>query len=91
MPGTIGPEPPLKPRDIWAIRAQLRHQQCLRDLPLFNLAIDSKLRGRDLVHLRVNDAILAGNVRPRASVMRSKTGRPVVFQLTEASRQAQLG
>lgn len=74
----IGPKPPLKPKDIWAIRAQLRHQHRMRDLALFNLAIDSKLRGCDLVHLRVADVVLAGSVRQRASVMQSKTGRPVI-------------
>lgn len=71
----VGPKPPLKPKDIWAIRAQLRHQHRIRDLALFNLAIDSKLRGCDLVHLRVADVVLAGSVRPRASVVQSKTGR----------------
>ena len=87
----VGPKPPLKPKDIWAIRAQLRHQHRVRDLALFNLAIDSKLRGCDLVHLRVTDVVLAGSVRPRASVVQSKTGRPVVFELTEASRESVLG
>jgi len=87
----VGPKPPLKPKDIWAIRAQLRHQQRIRDLALFNLAIDSKLRGCDLVHLRVADVVLAGSVRPRASIMQSKTGRPVVFELTEASRESVQG
>lgn len=87
----VGAKPPLKPKDIWAIRAQLRHQQRIRDLALFNLAIDSKLRGCDLVHLRVADVVLAGSVRPRASVVQSKTGRPVVFELTEASRESVLG
>ncbi len=87
----VGPKPPLKPKDIWAIRAQLRHQQRIRDLALFNLAIDSKLRGCDLVHLRVADVVLAGSVRPRASVVQSKTGRPVVFKLTDASRESVVG
>lgn len=87
----VGPKPPLKPKDIWAIRAQLRHQHRIRDLALFNLAIDSKLRGCDLVHLRVADVVLAGSVRPRASVVQSKTGRPVVFELTEACRESLQG
>lgn len=87
----VGPKPPLKPKDIWAIRAQLRHQHRIRDLGLFNLAIDSKLRGCDLVHLRVADVVLAGSVRPRASVVQSKTGRPVVFELTEACRESVQG
>jgi integrase len=88
---SVGPKPLLKPKDIWAIRAQLRHQQRIRDLALFNLAIDSKLRGCDLVHLRVADVVLAGSVRPRASVVQSKTGRPVVFELTDASRESVVG
>ncbi|MGQ3355469.1 MAG: tyrosine-type recombinase/integrase [Phreatobacter sp.] len=87
----VGPKPPLKPKDIWAIRAQLRHQHRIRNLALFNLAIDCKLRGCDLVHLRVADVVLAGSVRPRASVGQRKTGRPVVFELTEASRESVLG
>jgi integrase len=87
----VGPKPPLKPKDIWAIRAQLRHQHRLRDLALFNLAIDSKLRGCDLVHLRVTDVVLAGSVRPRASVVQSKAGRPVVFELTDACRESVQG
>lgn len=87
----VGPKPPLKPKDIWAIRAQLRHQHRVRDLALFNLAIDSKLRGCDLVHLRVTDVVLAGSIRPRASVVQSKTGRPVVFELTDACRESVQG
>jgi integrase len=54
---------------------------------MFNIAIDSKLRGCDLVHLRVSDVVRAGSVRPRASVTQSKTGRPVVFELTEPARE----
>lgn len=64
----IGPKPPLKPKDIWAIRARLRHQRRIRDLALFNIAINSKLQGCDLAHLSVADSVLAGSVRPRASV-----------------------
>jgi hypothetical protein len=56
----IGPKPPLKPRHIWAIRTRLQHDGRIRDLAMFNLAIDSKLRGCDLVRLRVGDAVLGG-------------------------------
>jgi integrase len=85
------PKPPLKAKNIRAIRAQLLHQHRISDLALFNLAIDSKLRSCDLAHLRVGDMVLAGSVRPQASVTQSKTGRPVVLELTEASREALLG
>ena len=56
----IGPRPPLKPRHIWATRTRLQHDGRIRDLAMFNLAIDSKLRGCDLVRLRVADVVLGG-------------------------------
>lgn len=56
----IGPKPPLNPRHIWAIRTRLQHGRRVRDLAMFNLAIDSKLRGCDLVRLRVGDVVLGG-------------------------------
>jgi hypothetical protein len=59
----IGPKPPLKPRHIWAIRTRLQHDRRVRDLAMFNLAIDGKLRGCDLVRLRVSDVVLGGTVR----------------------------
>jgi len=59
----VGPKPPLKPKDIWAIRIQLQNAHLIRDLVMFNLAIDSKLRGCDLVNLRVRDIGLRGHAR----------------------------
>jgi integrase len=61
----IRPKPPLKPRHIWASRTRLQHDHRVRDLAMFNLAIDSKLRGCDLVRLRVSDVVLGGTVRLR--------------------------
>ena len=65
----IGQKPPLKLREVWSIRIRLQLKERLRDLAKFNLAIDSKLRGCDLVALRVDDVLLGGRVRPRAVVM----------------------
>ncbi len=84
----IGPKPPLKPRHIWAIRTLLQHDRRVRDLAMFNLAIDSKLRGCDLVRLRVGDVMLGGTVRLRTSIIQQKTGRPVPFELTDSTREA---
>jgi len=84
----IGPKPPLKPRHIWAIRQQLKNARRVRDLALFNCAIDAKLRGCDLVKLRVSDVAPGGAIRPRATVIQQKTGRPVPFEITEPTREA---
>src|SRR6476620_9002456 len=79
----VGPKPPLKLKEIWAIRIRLQVAQRFRDLALFNLALDSKLRACDLVRVRVSDVTLGGRVRSRASVVQQKTGRPVQFELTD--------
>jgi integrase len=84
----IGQKPPLKLKDVWAIRMRLQIEGRLRDLALFNLAIDSKLRGCDLVSLCVQDISQAGQVSSRAIVMQQKTGRPVQFEITEQTRVA---
>lgn len=84
----IGPKPPLKPKHIWAIRQQLKNGRRIRDLALFNCAIDAKLRGCDLVKLRVSDVAPGGAIRPRATVIQQKTGRPVPFEITEPTREA---
>ena len=84
----IGPKPPLKPKEIWAIRIQLQNARLIRDLAMFNLAIDSKLRGCDLVNLRVRDIAHGGQVLTRAMVVQRKTQRPVQFELTEPTRVA---
>ena len=75
----LGQKPPLKLKEIWAIRIRLQLNHRLRDLALFNLAIDSKLRGCDLVGLRVHDVLQGTHVAPRAIVMQKKTQRPVRF------------
>lgn len=84
----IGPKPPLKPKHIWALRTRLQHEGRTRDLAMFNLAIDSKLRGCDLVRLRVGDVVLGGTVRLRTAIVQQKTGRPVPFELTDSAREA---
>jgi integrase len=82
----IGQKRPLKPKDVWAIRVRLQLQDRKRDLALFNLAIDSKLRGCDLVRLQVDDVCAGGRARDRGIVIQKKTGRPVQFELTEQTR-----
>ena len=81
-----GPKPPLRPGHVWSIRARLQLERRVRDLALFNLAIDSKLRGCDLVALRVDDVAPNGYAVDRATLRQSKTGRPVRFELTELIR-----
>ena len=84
----IGPKPPLRPGHVWAIRAKLHFDKRTRDLAMFNLAIDCKLRGCDLMALRVDDVAPNGYAVDRATVRQRKTGRPVRFELTEPTRQA---
>ena len=84
----IGAKPPLKPKHIWAIRTRLQHEGRVRDLAMFNVAIDSKLRGCDLVRLRVSDVHLGDTIRLRTTIVQQKTGRPVPFELTEPTREA---
>ena len=84
----IGAKPPFKPKHIWGIRQQLRTAGKVRDLALFNCALDAKLRGCDLVKLRVSDVAPGGTMRDRATVIQQKTGRPVPFEITDASRDA---
>lgn len=84
----IGPKPPLRPKHVWAIRTKLQLEQRTRDLALFNLAIDSKLRGCDVVAIRVEDVAPRGYSIDRAIVRQKKTGRPVKFELTEQTRES---
>ncbi|SIT52753.1 Phage integrase family protein [Mesorhizobium prunaredense] len=84
----VGQKPPLKPREVWSIRTRLQVSGAERDLALFNLAIDSKLRGCDLVTVTVGDVALSGAVRDRAVIVQRKTGRPVQFEITEQTRAA---
>ena len=83
-----GPKPPLRLGHVWSIRAKLQLERRTRDLAMFNLAIDSKLRGCDLVALRVDDVAPNGYAVDRATIRQRKTGRPVRFELTEVTRQA---
>ena len=84
----IGPKPPLRPSHVWSIRTKLQIEGKIRDLALFNLAIDSKLRGCDVVAIRVDDVAPNGYPVDRATVRQKKTGRPVRFEIAEQTRQA---
>jgi integrase len=84
----VGQKRPLAPKHVWSIRVRLEMADNKRDLALFNTAIDSKLRGCDLVGLKVRDVFAAGHVKDRASVTQSKTGKPVRFEITETTRQS---
>jgi integrase len=84
----IGAKPPLRPRHVWSIRTRLMVERRTRELAMFNLAIDSKLRGCDLMALKVEDVAPNGYTIDRATVRQRKTGRPVKFELTEQTRQA---
>ena len=84
----VGQKAPLKLKDVWAIRIHLQMEQRARELALFNLALDSKLRGCDLVALRVRDVCHGEVVASRTSVVQQKTGHPVQFEITATTRQA---
>jgi integrase len=84
----IGARPPLRPKHVWSIRTRLLLEGRIRDLALFNLAIDSKLRGCDVVAVRVENVAPNGYTMDRATVRQKKTGRPVKFELTDQTRQA---
>src|SRR5215468_11457703 len=84
----IGAKPPLRPKHVWSIRTRLQVEGRTRDLAMFNLAIDSKLRGCDVVALKVEDVAPSGYALDRATVRQRKTGRPVRFEITEQTRQA---
>ena len=83
-----GAKPPLRPKHVWSIRTKLQVDGRTRDLAMFNLAIDSKLRGCDVVALRVENVAPSGYAVDRATVRQKKTGQPVRFELTEQNRQA---
>ncbi|WP_427914906.1 tyrosine-type recombinase/integrase [Ramlibacter sp. MMS24-I3-19] len=84
----IGQKPPLKPKEIWSLRIRLQLAGMTRDVAMFNLALDSKLRGCDLVRLRVQDVCRAEAVATRASILQRKTHRPVQFEISDAARDA---
>ncbi len=83
-----GQKPPLKLKEIWAIRIRLQISRQIRDLALFNLAIDSKLRSCDLVKIQVRDIAHGATVSRRAMVMQQKTQQPVQFEITEQTRDS---
>ena len=84
----IGAKAPLLPKHVWLVRTKLQVAVRTRDLAMFDLAIDSKLRACDIVALKVEDVAPSGYVVDRASVRQKKTGQPVRFELTEQTRQA---
>ena len=86
----VGAKRALKPRQIWAVRFFLDQHRRLRDRALFDLAIDSKLRGCDLVKIRISDIVCDRKIRTRATVVQQKTGRPVQFELMDDARASLL-
>ena len=78
----VGPKPPLKPKQVWSIRLNLQRERRIRDFALFDLAVDSKLRGCDLVQLRIGQLLSNAAARHRATIVQQKTQKPVQFELT---------
>jgi integrase len=84
----VGQKAPFKPQEVWAIRVRLQMENRARELALFDLGIDSKLRACDLVKLRVRDVCHGDRAASRATVMQQKTQRPVQFEISPATREA---
>lgn len=84
----IGQKRPLKPKDVWAIRVRLELHGSQRDVALFDLAIDSKLRACDLVRLKIQDVYVGSRTRERTTIIQKKTGRPVQFEISLQTRAA---
>ena len=84
----VGQKAPFKLKEIWGIRMRLQMAGRVRDLAMFDLAIDSKLRASDLVKLRIQDVAHGQRIASRAIVMQQKTKRPVQFEITDETRQA---
>ncbi len=84
----VGQKRPLQPKNVWSIRVRLEMSGATRELALFNLAIDSKLRACDLVKLRVEDLWSGSSIRDRATIIQKKTKRPVQFEVTEQTKTA---
>ncbi|MGK7866350.1 tyrosine-type recombinase/integrase [Falsiroseomonas sp. E2-1-a20] len=82
----VGAKRALKPQQVWAIRFWLDRERRLRDRALFDFAVDSKLRGCDVVKVRIGDLVSGGRIRTRATVVQQKTGRPVQFEILEPAR-----
>jgi len=84
----VGAKPPLRPSHVWSIRTKLQIEGKKRELALFNLAIDSKLRGCDVVAIRVDDVAPSGYAMDRATIRQKKTGRPVRFEVADQTQMA---
>ena len=84
----VGQKIPFRPQEIWAIRTRLQIQEKKRDIVLLNLGIDSKLRGCDILGLRVSDLVSADEIKHLAKLVQSKTGKSVQFEITEPTRKA---
>ena len=84
----VGAKLPLRPMHVWAIRVRLQIERRIRDLAMFDIALDSKLRGCDVVSLRVGDIMAAGALRQRATIIQQKTGRPVQFEITDQTQRS---
>ncbi len=82
----LGAKRPLKPQQVWAVRFRLDQDHRLRDRAMFDLATDRKLRGCDVVKMKIGDLVIGGRVRSRAIVVQQKTGRPVQFELLDTAR-----
>ena len=87
----VGAKLPLRPMHVWTIRVRLQIERRVRDLALFDIALDSKLRGCDVVALRLADIMAAGSLRQRATIIQQKTGRPVQFEITPQTRRSLTG
>ena len=85
---SVGPKRALKPQQVWQIRFHLEHEKRVRDCAMFDVAIDSKLRGCDVVKLRIGDVVVGGQVRQRSMVIQQKTGTPVSFEIGETARES---
>ena len=84
----VGAKRALKAKEVWAVRFRLDQNQRLRDRAIFDLAIDSKLRGCDIVKMKIGDLMIGGRVRSRALIVQQKTGRPVQFELLDCARSS---
>ena len=84
----LGAKRALKPQQVWAVRFRLDQDRRLRDRAMFDLAIDSKLRGCDVVKMRIGDLVIGDRIRSRAIVVQQKTGRPVQFELLDSARSS---
>lgn len=88
LPRIVGAKLPLRPMHVWSIRVRLEIERRIHDLALFDIALDSKLRGCDVVALKLADVIGSGALRQRATIIQQKTGRPVQFEITDQARRS---